>query len=182
MPCIHFDKRFIATYAGVAAVGVFAVCILRTKGCTNSIISFFSHCKESILRLKRKKLHDPSHSQGGNTTDGGRSLSFHQRGYTEEELMQYDGVRNKRILVSLRRKVFEVGDSLYGPGAAYHIFAGKEASRCVAKSILDETQTNKYWADCTEEELQALDEHLALFEKKYPVVGWFIPNDNFYEF
>ncbi|CCW66488.1 unnamed protein product [Phytomonas sp. Hart1] len=180
MAHIQFDKRFIINGAGVAAVGIVVVCILKTQGFKNSIIDFFNKCKTSIFKCRN--LHNQSHSHRSNSGDGVRmSSSPQRRSFTGEELMMYDGVRNERILVSLRRKVYEVEKSLYGPGETYHILAGKEASRCVAKSILDEKQTNKNWSDCTEEELHALDEHVMLYEKKYPLVGWFIPNDNFYE-
>lgn len=107
--------------------------------------------------------------------------SLPKRGYTKEELIQFDGVKNPHIFVSLKRKVYEVAPQFYGPGGPYHIFAGKEASRCLGKSQLDGKDVNKYWVDCTEEELETLDDYVETFESKYPVVGWFIPDQTFYD-
>ncbi|CAD2214900.1 hypothetical protein AGDE_12743 [Angomonas deanei] len=103
-----------------------------------------------------------------------------QKGYTKEDLAQYDGVQNPQILISLKRKVYEVDPHFYGPGQHYHCFAGREASRPLAKSQLNDAEANKYWVDCTDEELETLDEYVELFDSKYPVVGWFIPSEDFF--
>lgn len=103
-----------------------------------------------------------------------------QRGYTKEELSKYDGEHNSRILVSVKRKVYEVGHHFYGPGQSYHVFAGKEISRSLAMNKITDEESNKYWANCSEEELNRLEEWAKKFESKYPIAGWFIPDNSFY--
>lgn len=180
------DKRK-AVIAGVAvgAVGLSILCFLvsrrfsRGSGGSEHGLAPHSHNGADA----HTHTHGKHNKASDVKVDGIRPVSsLPKRGYTKEELSQFDGVKNTRIFVSLKRKVYEVAPQFYGPGAAYHIFAGKEASRCLAKSLLDGKDANKNWVDCTEEELETLDEYVEKFESKYPVVGWFIPDSSFYEF
>ncbi|KAA8521721.1 hypothetical protein F0562_012394 [Nyssa sinensis] len=60
---------------------------------------------------------------------------------TSQQLKQYDGTDpSKPIYVALKGRVFDVttGKSFYGPGGAYAMFAGKDASRALAKMSKNE--------------------------------------------
>ena len=52
----------------------------------------------------------------------------------------YRSGRPGAVYLALRGVVFDVsaGAAFYGPGGAYHCFAGREAGRALARSSLDE--------------------------------------------
>lgn len=60
--------------------------------------------------------------------------------YNPVELSEYDGKRNKRILMGIRGRVYDVtaGSNFYGPGGPYGNFAGRDASRGLSKGSFDE--------------------------------------------
>lgn len=47
-----------------------------------------------------------------------------KRDFTPEELLEYDGVKNKRVLLAVNSKVFDVtrGKDFYGPGESVMCF------------------------------------------------------------
>ncbi|KAJ4897521.1 Membrane steroid-binding protein 2 [Raphanus sativus] len=55
---------------------------------------------------------------------------------TEEELKQYDGSDSEKpLLMAIKGQIYDVSQSrvFYGPGGPYALFAGKDASRALAK-------------------------------------------------
>ena len=63
------------------------------------------------------------------------------RKYTPLTLLPFDGhPPHNRVFLALNRKVFDVtkGANFYGPGGAYSNFAGRDASRGLAKGSFDE--------------------------------------------
>jgi hypothetical protein len=68
--------------------------------------------------------------------------------WTEAELLQFDGTTDDvtgPLLFAASGTVFNVwkGRHLYGPGCEYHIFAGRDATRLLAKSKLEEKRHSK---------------------------------------
>ncbi|KAM0753943.1 cytochrome b5 [Meredithblackwellia eburnea MCA 4105] len=60
-----------------------------------------------------------------------------------EQLRQFDGTQSPphdKIMFAIRRKVYDVtsGRNFYGPGGPYAIFAGRDASRGLAKQSFEE--------------------------------------------
>mmetsp|Transcript_25268 Transcript_25268/g.30553 ORF Transcript_25268/g.30553 Transcript_25268/m.30553 type:complete len:291 (-) Transcript_25268:83-955(-) len=89
-----------------------------------------------------------------------------------------DGYAVAPIYVALSSKVFDVsfgGVEFYGVGGAYHRFAGKDASRALAKMSFDpkETEYPVQTQDLTEKEKKILNDWIVTFEEKkgYPIVG-----------
>lgn len=110
------------------------------------------------------------------------------RAMTVEELAAFDGtgpVPEGRIdplcYVACKGKVFDVsfgGWDMYGPGASYHRFAGKDVSRALAKMSFEPSDiASRDLSDLTPAQLKVLDDWLERFEtrKLYPVVGTLPP-------
>lgn len=58
-----------------------------------------------------------------------------------------------------------------GVGAGYHIFAGKECSRALAKMSLSDEDCNDKLDDLSKRQVEVLQEWEAKFQEKYKVVG-----------
>jgi membrane-associated progesterone receptor component len=82
---------------------------------------------------------------------------------------------HSEVLVCLNFKVFDVsygGNSMYGVGKGYHIFAGKDASRALAvMSFEPEHLQSNDLSLLSEEDMQGVLSWEATFLSKYPVVG-----------
>jgi membrane-associated progesterone receptor component len=104
------------------------------------------------------------------------------RGFTKEELQCYDGAQRPEVYTSVKGVVYEVAPQHYGPGQSYHVFAGKEISRCLALSIVGNGPANKDWmVGITAEQQKTLDGWSDMFQGKYPVVGWIVQDSSFTE-
>ncbi|KAJ3120933.1 hypothetical protein HK098_004117 [Nowakowskiella sp. JEL0407] len=107
------------------------------------------------------------------------------RNYTPLELLEFDGKDGKKIYFAVNRKVLDVtkGRSFYGPGGMYGNFAGRDASRGLAKNSFDEDMLSDpagkidTLEDLEEDEKQSLKEWAQFMENKYTVVGYLIEND-----
>lgn len=94
--------------------------------------------------------------------------------FTAQELSVYNGTDpSKPIYVAIKGRVFDVtaGKSFYGPGGAYAVFAGKDASRALAKMSKSEEDVTACLEDLSEKEIGVLGDWEKKFEAKYPVVG-----------
>jgi membrane-associated progesterone receptor component len=106
------------------------------------------------------------------------------RSVTAEELTQSngkqpvpDGYAAAPILIGAGDKVFDMsfgGVSFYGSGGPYEKFAGRDASRALAKMSLDEADiTSSDLSDVTEKQLATMNDWIKTFteKKSYPLVG-----------
>ena len=59
-----------------------------------------------------------------------------QRDYTPNELQKMNGESNELIYIAIKGEIYDVtsSKSFYGPGSAYENFAGRDASRGMAKN------------------------------------------------
>ncbi|KAG8344753.1 Cytochrome b5 like Heme Steroid binding domain [Trypanosoma vivax] len=110
-----------------------------------------------------------------------RTLSFVPRGYTLEELSEYDGVRKPQAFVAVRGVIYNCSLDFYGANAPYNAFAGRDSSRHLGKMKVGREETNADWTTLCVEHLAVLDDWEARFRGKYEVVGWIIPSDDFCE-
>lgn len=93
---------------------------------------------------------------------------------TLQQLKQFDGTDpSKPIYVAIKGRIFNVstGNSFYGPGGAYAMFAGKDASRALAKMSKNEEDVVASLDGLTEKEIGVLIDWEKKFEAKYPIVG-----------
>ncbi|RLV95463.1 Damage response protein 1 [Spathaspora sp. JA1] len=105
--------------------------------------------------------------------------------FTPKTLAKYNGIEDNKVFIAVKNIVYDVtmGKSFYGPGGPYENFAGRDASRGLAKNSFDlEMLTNlddpiDKLADLNKEELESLNHWEELFESKYKIVGELYEND-----
>ncbi|XP_062165462.1 probable steroid-binding protein 3 [Alnus glutinosa] len=93
---------------------------------------------------------------------------------TPQQLSQYNGTDpSKPIYVAVKGRIFDVtnGKSFYGPGGPYALFAGKDASRALAKMSKNDEDVSPTLDGLSEKEIEVLNDWEKKFEAKYPVVG-----------
>ncbi|EGB09955.1 hypothetical protein AURANDRAFT_16376, partial [Aureococcus anophagefferens] len=104
--------------------------------------------------------------------------------FTPAQLRAFDGRDDDTpVYVALRGEVFDVSAArhFYGPGGGYEMFRGRDASRCLAKMSLEEADldgppedVDRGWPDLDDldaKDTKILDDWVALFKRKYPVVA-----------
>ena len=95
--------------------------------------------------------------------------------WTEEELKPYDGTRDEDgpILFAADGIIFNVwkGRNFYGPGGEYHIFAGRDATRLLARTKVEEESEEESKIPLTMAERAALAGWIFTFKGKYEEVG-----------
>jgi membrane-associated progesterone receptor component len=103
---------------------------------------------------------------------------------SKEELALFDGsgkapegYATPPIYIGAGDKIFDAsfgGVAFYGKGCSYNRFAGKDASRALAKMSFDSADTeNPSISDLSEKERKVLDDWVKTFEERkgYPCVG-----------
>ncbi|KAK9181752.1 hypothetical protein WN944_024891 [Citrus x changshan-huyou] len=93
---------------------------------------------------------------------------------TEGELKQYDGSDSKKpLLMAIKSQIYDVSQSrmFYGPGGPYALFAGKDASRALAKMSFEEKDLTGDISGLGPFELEALQDWEYKFMSKYVKVG-----------
>ncbi|KAM0945156.1 putative cytochrome b5-like heme/steroid binding domain-containing protein [Dioscorea sansibarensis] len=93
---------------------------------------------------------------------------------TEEELRVYDGTDPKKpLLMAIKGQIYDVSQSrmFYGPGGPYALFAGKDASRALAKMSFEENDLTGDISGLGPFELEALQDWEYKFMSKYVKVG-----------
>jgi membrane-associated progesterone receptor component len=100
--------------------------------------------------------------------------------FTPRTLLPFSGENGAPVYLAVRGRVFDVsrGRNFYGPGGPYANFAGRDASRGLAKGSFDEEMLTKdldgpldTLTDLTRDELEALQGWEDRFSEKYLVVG-----------
>jgi len=93
---------------------------------------------------------------------------------TEEDLKQYDGSDPKKpLLMAIKGQIYDVSQSrmFYGPGGPYALFAGKDASRALAKMSFEDKDLTGDISGLGPFELEALQDWEYKFTSKYVKVG-----------
>ena len=87
---------------------------------------------------------------------------------------------NDPVLLVVDGRVFDVskGRGFYGPGGAYHVLAGRDATRAFALDTTDERVVLERPGDTSDlsaTQMLRVDGWLDKLEAKYPVVGVVVP-------
>ncbi|KAF8672459.1 hypothetical protein HU200_049671 [Digitaria exilis] len=93
---------------------------------------------------------------------------------SEEELRKYDGSDPKKpLLMAIKGQIYDVTQSrmFYGPGGPYALFAGKDASRALAKMSFEPQDLTGDISGLGPFELDALQDWEYKFMSKYVKVG-----------
>jgi len=93
---------------------------------------------------------------------------------SEEELSQYDGSDPKKpLLMAIKGQIYDVTQSrmFYGPGGPYALFAGKDASRALAKMSFEPQDLTGDITGLGPFELDALQDWEYKIMSKYVKVG-----------
>ncbi|XP_015697502.2 membrane steroid-binding protein 1 [Oryza brachyantha] len=93
---------------------------------------------------------------------------------SEEELRQYNGSDPKKpLLMAIKGQIYDVTQSrmFYGPGGPYALFAGKDASRALAKMSFEPQDLTSDISGLGPFELDALQDWEYKFMGKYVKVG-----------
>ena len=95
--------------------------------------------------------------------------------FTHEQLREFNGTNDKPIYIALKGEIFDVTNArdYYGEGTGYHCFAGKEASRAMAKFSFEDEDMNDNVHDLTPFERDNLNDRIEQYKhyRNYPVVG-----------
>ena len=100
------------------------------------------------------------------------SVGSRDKAWTLAELAVYNGTdTSKPLLMACLGDVFDVtsGAGFYGPGGPYGVFAGKDASRGLAR--MEVQYSGADISDLTGSQHTTLQEWHDKFESKYPLVG-----------
>ena len=94
--------------------------------------------------------------------------------WTESELQLYNGDNETGpILLAVIGEVYNVykGRNFYGPGGEYHIMAGRDASRFLAKNSLVEESVEEKDVPLNIAERASLESWYWIIRNKYDLVG-----------
>jgi len=94
--------------------------------------------------------------------------------WTEAELAEFNGMdETGPLLFAADGLVFNVwkGRHFYGPGCQYHVFAGRDATRLLAKTKLEEETPEEQMIPLSIGERAALAGWIWTFKSKYEIVG-----------
>ncbi|CAO3635763.1 unnamed protein product [Mucor fragilis] len=98
---------------------------------------------------------------------------------TLQQLSVYDGSDPLLpIYVAIKGVIFDVScnPSAYGKNSSYNCFAGRDASKALGLSSLNVDNCVADYSTLNNAEMVTLEQWLAYFTRKYPVVGHIIPN------
>ncbi|KAJ3682212.1 hypothetical protein LUZ60_014785 [Juncus effusus] len=155
----------ILTHTGLAPSTLFTSVVIgaATVAAVSALITPPHGGTDSVDNYPDDKRHFPEPAQVGEIT--------------EEELREYDGTDPELpILTAIRGHVYDVSISslFYGPGGPYELFAGRDASRALAKMSFEASDISSDLSGLEPYELDTLNDWESKFMTKYTRVGTII--------
>ncbi|XP_055835218.1 probable steroid-binding protein 3 [Solanum dulcamara] len=107
-----------------------------------------------------------------------KTQPLHLGDMTEEELSAYNGFDSEKpLLMAIKGQIYDVSTSkmFYGPGGAYAMFIGRDASRALALLSFKPEDINGNLEGLSDAELEILQDWECKFMEKYAQVGQLVP-------
>jgi len=147
-------------------------------------VAYFIH-KSVLPSASVPKTLPSEHSKGYNWMPASHPDVSIFKSYTPKTLERFNGKDGSKILLAIDRRVFDVtaGRNFYGPDGMYGNFAGRDASRGMAKQSFDLdmlTDVDKpidKLADLDAGETENMNGWISHFTYKYGIVGKLVEND-----
>ncbi|CAH0473117.1 unnamed protein product [Peronospora belbahrii] len=144
--------------AGVAVIAVIAMKYMNARADAAQHHAYeVAKARQEALKVEREKL-------------------IKRRYFSLEELLPYNGEDGRPIYIAILDEVYDVSckRDFYGPGEGYHLFAGRDASRALAKmSFEKEDLESNDLSDLSFMDKETLNDWVTKFSvyNKYPNVG-----------
>ncbi|KAJ3356455.1 hypothetical protein GGF32_001480 [Allomyces javanicus] len=174
------DVPSIPVLAGTMAIAAAGILFLRQRSAAAAADADSDADETTADGKKRTGKRCPSSERKGaqssssDSTPASPSSAPGTRVFTPEELAQYDNSdATKPVYLAIKGVVYDLTSNreTYPKGVGYGIFAGKDASRALANSSLDEDMCVPEWEDLPEDKIKVLDDWVKFFTNKYPIVG-----------
>ena len=177
---MYGSKGSYNCFAGRDATRALALLSFEESDLSNPNISdFTAFDRDNLQNWVEKFKYHRAYPIVGKLSYPPKQLSFSKKELEKLNGLQEvpDGRIDAPIYMGVNGKIFDVsygGKEMYGPGGPYHIFAGRDASKALAKMSFDkEDLASSDLSDLTEAQRKTLLDWETKFvnSKKYPIVG-----------
>lgn len=145
------------------------------KAGDQSTLSVCSRCRKVFYCSKEcQRAHWGTHKTTCNKPAEAPKREPGTKAFTVDELKAFRGENNSPIYICALGAVYDVSSKreFYGPGSGYHVFAGHDASLCLATMSTKPEDLNKPIDTINDTERKVLQQWLDKYNDSYPIVGF----------